>query len=165
MARTPKKTSAPAAEAIPLEQATIVDNWDVMGLKATGSIDYHCTDLYDPDENTYDVTTKSPVYGGAVYRNSASLSGLTFDVGLGTAFIKSSAHPFVNDASTTKQQVDASLGTVAIASETPRMAFAPSSDLSAVPSMSSTTVSAGMGWAMVLLSGRAGSSAAPRRGR
>lgn len=69
------------------------------------------------DTTTAHVLMTDRVDGGAVYRNAAPLSSLTFDVGLGTAFIKSTAHPFVNDASTTKQQVDASLGIMAIASD------------------------------------------------
>ena len=72
-----EETGQPLIFTFPKQQATIVDNWDVMGLKATGSIDYHCTDLFVPDEYTYDVTTKSPVYGGAVYRMGlANMSGI-----------------------------------------------------------------------------------------
>lgn len=62
---------------LPKEQATIVDNWDVMGLKASGSIDYSTKDLFVPDEYTYTITTKSPVHGGALYRTGlANMAGI-----------------------------------------------------------------------------------------
>ncbi|GAA3686966.1 acyl-CoA dehydrogenase family protein [Arthrobacter ginkgonis] len=61
----------------PKEQATIVDNWDVMGLKATGSIDYSTQDLFVPEAYTYDVATKESVHGGALYRMGlANMSGI-----------------------------------------------------------------------------------------
>ncbi|MFI6166279.1 acyl-CoA dehydrogenase family protein [Nocardia sp. NPDC051052] len=54
--------------AMPKSQVTLVDNWDVLGLRATSSIDYHCTDVYVPHANTYPATTKVPTNGGAIYR-------------------------------------------------------------------------------------------------
>lgn len=57
------------------------------------------------------------VDGGAIYRNSATLGTLAFTNGMGEPFIKSSTHPFVNDVTTSKQQVDAAVGIVALASD------------------------------------------------
>ena len=71
------ETGQPLVFTLPKEQATIVDNWDVMGLKASGSIDYSCDDLFVPESYTYDVTTKESVYGGALYRMGlANMSGI-----------------------------------------------------------------------------------------
>lgn len=71
------ETGQPLVFTLPKEQATIVDNWDVMGLKASGSIDYSCEDLFVPESYTYDVTTKESVYGGALYRMGlANMSGI-----------------------------------------------------------------------------------------
>ncbi|MEU5951725.1 acyl-CoA dehydrogenase family protein [Streptomyces sp. NPDC047525] len=54
--------------AMPKSQVALDGNWDVLGLRATHSIDYHCTDVYVPHEYTYVATTDTPVNGGAVYR-------------------------------------------------------------------------------------------------
>ncbi|NBM16703.1 acyl-CoA dehydrogenase family protein [Streptomyces sp. GC420] len=52
----------------PKEQATLLGNWDVMGLRATGSIDYRLDDVFVPEAYAYDITTTEPVSGGALYR-------------------------------------------------------------------------------------------------
>ncbi|WP_033288467.1 acyl-CoA dehydrogenase family protein [Amycolatopsis jejuensis] len=54
--------------AMPKEEVTLVDNWDVLGLRATGSIDYHCTDVFVPETHTYPAAITDPVSGGALYR-------------------------------------------------------------------------------------------------
>jgi indole-3-acetate monooxygenase len=72
-----EETGEPLIFTFPKEQATIVDNWDVMGLKATGSIDYSTQDLFVPEAYTYNVATKENVYGGALYRMGlANMSGI-----------------------------------------------------------------------------------------
>ena len=72
-----EETGQPRIFTFPKEQATIVDNWDVMGLRATGSIDYRCEDLFVPEEYTYVVTTMDPVHGGALYRMGlANMAGI-----------------------------------------------------------------------------------------
>ncbi|MGX1163425.1 alkylation response protein AidB-like acyl-CoA dehydrogenase [Arthrobacter sp. SLBN-100] len=72
-----EETGAPLIFTFRKEQATVVDNWDVMGLRATGSIDYHCTDLFVPEEYTYSPTATKPVYGGAIFHMGlANVSGL-----------------------------------------------------------------------------------------
>ncbi|MFC6063905.1 acyl-CoA dehydrogenase [Streptomyces ochraceiscleroticus] len=54
--------------AMPKSQVELVDNWDVLGLRATHSIDYHCADVYVPATHTYLATTTTPANGGAIYR-------------------------------------------------------------------------------------------------
>ncbi|MGA5562865.1 acyl-CoA dehydrogenase [Streptomyces platensis] len=54
--------------AMPKAQVELVDNWDVLGLRATHSIDYHCADVLVPATHTYVATTTNPANGGAIYR-------------------------------------------------------------------------------------------------
>jgi len=72
---------------LPKEQVTIVDDWDVMGLRGTGSVDYHCEDVFVPAEYTYVATTTEPLLGGAVFRlglaNFASLQHVGWAFGVG----------------------------------------------------------------------------------
>lgn len=72
---------------LPKEQVTVVDNWDVMGLRATGSVDYHCEDVFVPAERTYVATTTEPLLGGGVFRlglgNFASLQHVGWALGVG----------------------------------------------------------------------------------
>ncbi|PRX04624.1 UNVERIFIED_ORG: alkylation response protein AidB-like acyl-CoA dehydrogenase [Actinomadura viridilutea] len=61
----------------PVERARLVDNWDVMGLRATCSIDYVCEDLFVPDAYVYQIATMEPRNGGAIYRlGLANMSGI-----------------------------------------------------------------------------------------
>ena len=53
---------------LPVDQATLVDNWDVLGLRATGSIDYTITDAFVPEAYTHVATTETPKRGGDLYR-------------------------------------------------------------------------------------------------
>ena len=52
----------------PKELATLVDNWDVLGLRATHSIDYVCEDVFVPATHAYEATTMDNRLGGTVYR-------------------------------------------------------------------------------------------------
>ncbi|WP_433654736.1 acyl-CoA dehydrogenase [Nocardia sp. CA-128927] len=61
-------TGEPRILAMPKSQVNLVDNWDVLGLRATSSIDYHCTDVFVPQTHTYPATTMVPANGGAIYR-------------------------------------------------------------------------------------------------
>lgn len=73
--------------AMPKSQVTLDGNWDVLGLRATHSIDYHCHDVYVPHEYTYLATTTTPVNGGAVYRlglvNMAAIGHTGWALGVG----------------------------------------------------------------------------------
>lgn len=52
----------------PKELARLVDNWDVLGLRATHSIDYVCEDVYVPATHAFEATTMENRHGGTVYR-------------------------------------------------------------------------------------------------
>ncbi len=46
----------------------IHDNWQVIGLRGTGSCDFSVKDLFVPDRFAYDVSLTEPLRGGAMYR-------------------------------------------------------------------------------------------------
>lgn len=70
-------TGEPRIFNLPKEQATLIDNWDVMGLRATGSIDYVIDDVFVPEENTFVATTQQNLNGGTIYRlGLANMSGI-----------------------------------------------------------------------------------------
>ena len=52
---------------LPVTEATLIDNWDVLGLRATGSIDYRVDDVFVPEAFTHIATTESPRRGGSLY--------------------------------------------------------------------------------------------------
>jgi alkylation response protein AidB-like acyl-CoA dehydrogenase len=52
---------------LPVTEATLIDNWDVLGLRATGSIDYRVDDVFVPEAFTHVATTESPRRGGSLY--------------------------------------------------------------------------------------------------
>jgi alkylation response protein AidB-like acyl-CoA dehydrogenase len=72
---------------LPVEQATLIDNWDVMGLRATGSIDYTIDDAFVTEPYSHDVFTKVPKRGGDLYRigimNFAGICHSGWALGLG----------------------------------------------------------------------------------
>lgn len=62
---------------LPVEQAELIDNWDVMGLRATSSIDYVFEDVFVPASHVYDIATTEARNGGALYRMGlANMSGI-----------------------------------------------------------------------------------------
>jgi alkylation response protein AidB-like acyl-CoA dehydrogenase len=60
-------TGEPRIFVLPVGQATLIDNWDVLGLRATGSIDYRTGDVFVPEAYTHFAVTESPKRGGALY--------------------------------------------------------------------------------------------------
>ena len=52
----------------PAAQARIEDNWHVLGMQGTGSCDFSVSDLFLPEEFTYEIATSTPLRGGAIYR-------------------------------------------------------------------------------------------------
>jgi alkylation response protein AidB-like acyl-CoA dehydrogenase len=60
-------TGEPRIFVLPVGQATLVDNWDVLGLRATGSIDYRIDDVFVPEAFTHFAVTDVPKRGGALY--------------------------------------------------------------------------------------------------
>ncbi|PRX49567.1 alkylation response protein AidB-like acyl-CoA dehydrogenase [Prauserella shujinwangii] len=62
---------------LPKEQTTLIDNWDVLGLRATGSIDYTCAERFVPDSHVYEIATMEARHGGALYRMGlANMAGV-----------------------------------------------------------------------------------------
>ena len=51
----------------PVGKAKLIDNWDVLGLRATGSIDYTATDVHVADAYTHAATTDTPLRGGSLF--------------------------------------------------------------------------------------------------
>jgi alkylation response protein AidB-like acyl-CoA dehydrogenase len=52
---------------LPVEQATLIDNWDVLGLRGTGSIDYQIRDVFVPIEWSHPALTETSPRGGGFY--------------------------------------------------------------------------------------------------
>jgi alkylation response protein AidB-like acyl-CoA dehydrogenase len=52
---------------LPVERATLIDNWDVLGLRATGSIDYRIDNVFVPEGNTHPALIETPRRGGSLY--------------------------------------------------------------------------------------------------
>jgi alkylation response protein AidB-like acyl-CoA dehydrogenase len=53
---------------LPVGKAKLIDNWDVLGLRATGSIDYTTDDVFVPEAYTHVSTTEEPLRGGSIYK-------------------------------------------------------------------------------------------------
>ena len=53
---------------LPVEKATLIDNWDVLGLRATGSIDYRTDAVFVPEGYTHPALTDAPQRGGNLYK-------------------------------------------------------------------------------------------------
>jgi alkylation response protein AidB-like acyl-CoA dehydrogenase len=52
---------------LPVEQATLGGNWDVLGLRATGSVDYTIDDVHVPEEYTHLQNANVPNQGGSIF--------------------------------------------------------------------------------------------------
>jgi alkylation response protein AidB-like acyl-CoA dehydrogenase len=61
-------TGEPRIFVLPVEQATLIENWDVLGLRGTGSIDYTIDSVFVPESYTHFAVTETPLRGGNVYR-------------------------------------------------------------------------------------------------
>jgi alkylation response protein AidB-like acyl-CoA dehydrogenase len=60
-------TGEPRIFVLPVGKATLIENWDVLGLRATGSIDYRTENVFVPETYTHFAVTESPKRGGALY--------------------------------------------------------------------------------------------------
>ena len=87
-----QETGEPRMFILPKEKVVQVDNWDVMGLRATGSIDYHCDQVFVPASYTYSLLTPEPRLGGATYRlglgNLAGICHAGWAIGVGTRLLE-----------------------------------------------------------------------------
>ena len=63
-----EETGEPRIFVLAVDQATLIDNWDVMGLRATGSIDYTIDGVFVPEDFTHFAITEVPRRGGDLYR-------------------------------------------------------------------------------------------------
>ena len=62
-----ENTGEPRIFVVPVGQATLVDNWDVMGLRGTGSIDYTIDSVFVPEAYTHFAGAEEPQRGGSLY--------------------------------------------------------------------------------------------------
>lgn len=62
-----EETGEPRIFVLPVEQVKLIDNWDVMGLRGTGSIDYEIDDVFVPESYTHFAVTETPKRGGSLY--------------------------------------------------------------------------------------------------
>jgi alkylation response protein AidB-like acyl-CoA dehydrogenase len=62
-----EETGEPLIFVLPVEKADLVDNWEVLGLEATGSIDYTITDVHVPAAFTHTGPTETPLRGGPLF--------------------------------------------------------------------------------------------------
>jgi alkylation response protein AidB-like acyl-CoA dehydrogenase len=53
---------------VPVAQAELKNNWDVLGLRATGSIDYAIKGVFVPEDFTHRLNADRPHQGGDLYR-------------------------------------------------------------------------------------------------
>jgi alkylation response protein AidB-like acyl-CoA dehydrogenase len=60
-------TGEPRIFVLPVDKAKLIDNWDVLGLRATGSIDYTIDEAFVPEAYTHFATTATPRRGGSLY--------------------------------------------------------------------------------------------------
>ena len=60
---------------VPREEVEVKDNWDVLGLRGTGSYDYSIQDVFVPEERTHDFAIKEPLRGS--HQFSLGLTGYT----------------------------------------------------------------------------------------
>src|SRR5436190_1683964 len=79
-------TGEPRIFVPPVEQATLIDNWDVMGLRATGSIDYEIDSVFVPEHFSHFDVTETPERG-----ETPSVDQST-SIRLGTVHVTWAAH-------------------------------------------------------------------------
>ena len=60
-------TGEPRIFVLPVQQATLIENWDVLGLRGTGSIDYRIENVHVPAAYTHFAVTEVPLRGGPLY--------------------------------------------------------------------------------------------------
>jgi len=53
---------------IPIGQVTVIDAWDVSGMRATGSHDFEAHDLFVPDDRSTPTFVNTPLHPGTLYQ-------------------------------------------------------------------------------------------------
>lgn len=61
------ETGEPRIFVTPIEQADLLGNWDVMGLRGTGSIDYSMTDVFVPEGWSHFAPATTALRGGSLF--------------------------------------------------------------------------------------------------
>lgn len=61
-------TGEPRIFVLPVEKAKLLGNWDVIGLRGTGSIDYTIDNVFVPEGWTHFAVTETPKRGGGIYQ-------------------------------------------------------------------------------------------------
>ena len=61
------ETGEPRIFVTPIEAVNLIDNWDVMGLRGTGSIDYTMESVFVPNGWSHFAVTTTPERGGSLY--------------------------------------------------------------------------------------------------
>jgi hypothetical protein len=109
--------SASSAPLIMLLVRDLSGNWNshVFGRKS----DHHTRPivLLDEGNNRIYMFATAPESGGVIYYKTADINNIQFALGLGDPFIKSSSDLRINNATSTKQNVDGSTGLVVLASD------------------------------------------------
>ncbi len=73
--------------------------------------------LIDQQNRDLYVLATAPTGGGTIFYKKAPLSGISFETGRGTPFIKSSTDPNVNDLTSTKQSLNNTTGLMGLAAD------------------------------------------------
>ncbi|SFL43974.1 acyl-CoA dehydrogenase family protein [Geodermatophilus ruber] len=63
-----QETGEPRIFVLPVDEAELIETWDVMGLKATGSIDYKIRDAFVPETFTHLGPVETPLRGGWIFK-------------------------------------------------------------------------------------------------
>jgi alkylation response protein AidB-like acyl-CoA dehydrogenase len=66
---------------VPVEKVELWDNWDTLGLRGTGSVDYDVPEQFVEDAYTFSLFTTEPQTGGAVYGLGPVVLGASSSVG------------------------------------------------------------------------------------
>src|SRR4051812_14796485 len=65
-------TGEPRIFVLPVGEATLIENWDVLGLRGTGSIDYTIDNVHVPESFTHFTVTDVPRRGGSITPSASS---------------------------------------------------------------------------------------------
>ncbi|GAA5148424.1 acyl-CoA dehydrogenase family protein [Microbacterium pseudoresistens] len=80
------ETGQPRFFIVPVDEVDFIENWDVLGLRGTGSIDYSLTDVFVRESFSYPTLSTEPVTGGWTFRigigNLASINHGAWGLGV-----------------------------------------------------------------------------------